>query len=70
MHAWFPPLHESQSHDKGTFAKHNTVRMHTSVHSNADTSTLSNREAPHLVRRVDVGLGLEQHRDNSFLARP
>ena len=70
MHAWFPPLHDSQSHDKGTFAKHTKVCMHTSVHCNAATSILPNRDAQHLVCQVHVGLGLEQHRDNSFLARP
>ena len=35
----------------------------------ASTSILPNRDATHLVRRVDVGLGLEQRRDNSFFAR-
>ena len=69
MHAWFPPLHESQSHDKDTFAKHTKVRMLTIVDGNAATSILPNREAPHLVRQVDVGLGLDQRRDSRFLAR-
>ena len=65
MHASFSPLHVSYRHDIGTFATHTKVRMHTIVDGNAAIFILPNRDAPHLVRQVDVGLGFEQRRDNS-----
>ena len=70
VHPWFPPLHDSQSHDKGTFAKDTTVHIHTIIQGKAAISILPNRDAPHRVRQVHVGFGLEQRRGNSFLARP
>ena len=76
MHAWFS-LHSMFLKDMTKAPLPNIqclakVRIHKIVADNVATSILSilpNLDAPHLVRRVDVGLGLEQGRDNSFLAR-